>query len=278
MKYLLVKSKLQFLLTALFLVATIALQAIPPQPNPPRLVNDLANILTANQRQQLEEALVAFDDSTGTQIAVVTVSDLEGYDPSQFAFEIGNTWKVGQKGLDNGVVVLIKPKMGAQDRGHAFIATGYGLEGAIPDAVANRIVELEMIPEFKKDKYAVGIYKGVSTLMKLASGEFPASQYIKKNKPKKAPVILPFLFIIIAVILMLVGRFNRARHYALGHDVSFWTALMMMSAMDNHHRGRWNHFNSGSGTFGGGFGGGSGGGFGGFGGGGFGGGGAGGSW
>ena len=277
MKYLLVKSKLQFLLTALFLVVTVALQAIPPQPNPPRLVNDLANVLTVKQRQQLESALVAFDDSTGTQIAVVTVNDLEGYDPSEFAFDIGNTWKIGQKGLDNGVVILIKPKLGAQDRGHAFIATGYGLEGVIPDAVANRIVELEMIPEFKKENYALGIFKGASTVMKLASGEFPASKYTPKKK-EKAPVILPFFFLLIALALILFGRINRARHYALGHNVSFWTALMMMSAMDNHHRGRWNHFNSGSGSFGGGFGGGSGGGFGGFGGGGFGGGGAGGSW
>lgn len=253
----------------------VCLMAIPPKPNPPRLVNDLADVFTPRQEQALERVLVDFNDSTGTQILVLTVKDLEGTDPASYAFEVGNTWKVGNKAFDNGVVVLVKPKYGANDRGHAFIATGYGLEGVIPDAVANRIVDIEMIPFFKQEKYPEGIYKAVVTLMELAAGEYPASAYAAK-KNDKAPKFIPVLFILVALVLMFFGRVNRARHYSMGRDLPFWTAFWMISSMNSHHRGRWNDFSSGGGSFGG-FGG-SGGGFGGFGGGSFGGGGAGGSW
>jgi len=246
-------------------------QEIPPRPDPPRLVNDMAGILDPADAAQLEQELVAFNDSTSTQIVVLTITDLAGNDPAQFAFAVGQQWGVGQKDKNNGIVILIKPKIG-NERGQAFIAPGYGLEAVIPDATAKLIVENEMIPKFKGGDYSGGIHAAVSIIKSLARGEYPASAY--KKKSKKAPgwgVLVPF---VVLLLLFLFFRSNGGNHHSVGKNVPFWTWLFLASSLGNSGRGNYGDFRSGSG----GFGGGGGGGFGGFGGGGFGGGGAGGSW
>jgi len=263
----------QILLAGILVLVTSISFAIPPKPNPPRLVNDFAQVISDDKERALEQVLVAFNDSTSTQITIVTVEDLEGNSPSEFVFDIGNKWGVGQKEFDNGIVILVKPKRSAQERGHAFIATGYGVEGVVPDAIANRIIDEVMIPHFKREDYAGGIIQATQVLMQLTSGEYTASSHpVTASKSKKFPLgtLIPLGIIF---ILMLWGQINRAKHYSMGRDIPFWTAFWMMSAMDTRHRGRWNDFNSGGGSFGGGSSG-----FGGFGGGSFGGGGAGGSW
>jgi uncharacterized protein len=103
-------------------------------------------VLNGEEQQLLEETLVQFDRETSTQVVVVTVSSLQGYDKADFAYRIGESWGVGQKDRNNGVIVLIKPKI-SNEPGQVYIAVGYGLEAVIPDAVANRlIVNNEMIP------------------------------------------------------------------------------------------------------------------------------------
>ena len=104
----------------------IAASAIPSRPSPARLVNDLAGLFTDQQETELERMLVAFDDSTSNQIAVVTVNDLEGYEASEYATRIGIDWGVGSEKFDNGIVILVKPK--TSSAGQVFIAVGYGLE------------------------------------------------------------------------------------------------------------------------------------------------------
>ncbi|MBN1198941.1 MAG: TPM domain-containing protein [Bacteroidales bacterium] len=245
-------------------------QDIPPRPEPPKLVNDLAGILAPEQVQQLERKLVEFNDTTSTQITVVTVKSLNGYDKADFAFRIGEQWGVGQKGKNNGIVVLVKPKYG-NEQGEAYIAVGYGLEGAIPDAIGIRIVNYEMIPRFKENDYYGGLESGTTTLMELASGEFTAEQYLKKTQHSPYAFLIPL--IILGVVFFLI-RSSRARSHSVGKSIPFWTAFWLLGSMGGN-RGHWNDFHSGGGSFGGGFGGG---GFGGFGGGSFGGGGAGGSW
>ena len=135
---------------------------------PPKkaLVHDYANLLAPYTKSSLERKLVQFSDTTSTQIAVVTVKTLCGYDASSFAIELGQKWSVGNKKFDNGVVILVKPKFG-NEKGHAFIATGYGLEGVLPDAIAKRIVENEMIAQFKKNNYEAGILNGVQTVIEI---------------------------------------------------------------------------------------------------------------
>lgn len=245
---------------------------IPVRPNPPRLVNDLANILPDNQEQQLEDELEQLSKKTSNQIVVVTVDSICG-DKALFTYQIGEDWGVGNKEFDNGVVIMVKPKT-PTSLGQSFIAVGYGLEGALPDAVAFQIVNNEMIPSFKKNNYFEGIAKATAIVSKIASGEYSAQQYSKNHK-RPTPWGKLIIFGLIGLVIFFVFVLN-ARRYAVGHNVSFWTALLIMLTTGRGGRGGGGF--GGGGSFGGGGGGFGGGGFGGFGGGSFGGGGAGGSW
>jgi uncharacterized protein len=266
--------KIFYLLASFFILVSFTGngQDIPGPMSPPRLVNDFAGILNANQVRHLEQKLVSFDDSSSSQIVVVIVKSLNGLTKEEFADLLGEKWGVGQQGKNNGVVVLVKPKYG-NEGGQARISVGYGLEGVIPDALAKRIYENEMVPYFKAGDYFTGIDKATSTLISLAKGEYTADQYKKKTDGGLAGFIIPIIIIILIIIFM---RRNSGNHYTTGSKgTSLWTAIWLASMMGNRGgSGSWGDFRSGGGSFGGG----GGGGFGGFGGGSFGGGGAGGSW
>ncbi len=182
----------------LFLLVQVA-SAIPQRPEPPRLVNDFASIFTAEQVGELEHQLVAFDDSTSNQITVVTVSDLEGYDPAEYAVKIGLDWQVGSKDFNNGVVLLVKPK--TQDSGgKVSIQVGYGLEGAITDAYARIIIENDIIPHFKENDYFGGVQAGLSELMALASGEI--SQPRSDDEDGLVDGLVAFFFFVIFIVII----------------------------------------------------------------------------
>jgi len=258
------------LIIALFIGLTSLAQDIPEKSN--RLVNDYAHVLTSGEVNQLEGELENFDRQTSTQIVIVTVPSLNGYDASDFAFRLGEKWGVGQGDKDNGVVVLFKPKT-ADSRGQVFVAVGYGLEGVIPDATANRdIVDAEMIPRFKNGDIYGGLYAGTKVIMGLASKEFTAAEYHEKVSGGGGGAGVAGIIFFLAIIFFVSSVFRRRRgYYTGGSSLPFW--LLMGGMMgSSSHRGSWGNFSGGSGGFSGG------GGFGGFGGGGFGGGGAGGSW
>jgi len=218
----------------------------------------MAGILSSAEAAQLEGKLVAFDQQTSNQIAVVILNDLMGYDKAELAYRIGESWGVGQEGFNNGVVILLKPKTG-ESRGEVFIATGYGLEGAIPDAIGRRIVEQEMIPHFRNNDYFGGLDAATTVLMGLAKGEISQENYREEPEPGMSLIVL----IILIILVIIIFRNRKRQMHSIGGDIPWWFYLP---------RG-------GSGSSWGGFGGrGGGGGFGGFGGGSFGGGGAGGSW
>lgn len=266
--------KIIFSVAFVLLLTNVFGQSVPNRPTPPRLVNDFANIFTKQEVNALEKKLVRFNDTTSNQITIITVKSLGDYTPSMFAYEVGEKWKVGQKGFDNGIVLLIKPKMSAKDRGKAYIAVGYGLEPVIPDAIAKRIVDNEMIPYFKQNQYYQGVNNATNVLMQFAAGEINAKNYGAKKNNSALLSLLPFIIIFIVILLM---KNTGGRSHGIGgrsSNSSLWTALLLGSMMNNSsHSGSWGGFSGGSSGFGGG-----GGGFGGFGGGSFGGGGAGGSW
>lgn len=242
---------------------------IPERPAPPRLVNDFAGILNQSEINNLEVQLVQFARETSTQIVVVTVPDLEGYDAGDYAFRLGEKWGVGQQGKDNGLVILVKPKTG-NEQGRIFIATGYGLEGILPDAVVNgTIIDNEMIPYFKQNDYYRGLESGIKVIMDITRGEYTA-EYYQKNYTKKGSGIPVFIILILLFVIIPALRGRKRRFFSPGKDLPLWIALGMMSG-NRSHGGSFGNFSSGRGSFGGG-------GFGGFGGGSFGGGGAGGSW
>jgi uncharacterized protein len=250
-----------FLFLSLFAFAQIE-KAIPEAPNPPKLVVDLTGTLTADQRQALERKLVAYDDTTSNQISVVILASTGDYDISDFAFALGRKWGVGNKEKNNGVVLLI-----AKNDRKIFIAPGYGLEGAIPDITAKRIVENIIVPNFRGNDFYRGIDEGTDALIKAAEGEFEAEEGYANRGEGGKPFPLLGIIILIIVIIIIMNRGGGGRG----------GSFMSRRGYRNINRPPVIWFPTGGGGGGGGFGGG-GGGFGGFGGGGFGGGGAGGSW
>ena len=247
---------------ALLLAACLtAAAAVPARPSPPRLVNDLAGLFTSAQAARLEKMLTDFDDSTSNQIAVVTVTDLEGYAPADYAVRIGLEWGVGSKEFNNGVVVLVKPK-NASGAGQVSIQVGYGLEGAIPDIAAGRIIRDDMIPHFREEDYYGGVLAACEKLMAYASGEIAVPREGELDEDDIEAIVSLILFILFIIIVIVVTT-KKGGGNSGGRGGG--SPFIFFGPVSGGSRG----------GFGGGFGGG---GFGGFGGGSFGGGGASGSW
>lgn len=253
-----------------FIWAQVPKSDLPPTPNPPRLVNDLAGIMDPQAVIQLEKELVDFDNTQSTQIAVVTVRSIGSYEIAQYATDLAHEWGIGRKGKDNGVLLLVA----VNDR-KVNISTGYGTEGAITDGTAGSIIRNEITPAFQRGDYTSGIIAGVNAIKKALDGE-----YVNDKKQAEDPTALPIgiiIFIVIFMIIVIIGAGGRGGggggrngEYMSRRGDDFLTGAILGSLLGG---GR------GSGGFGGGFGGfGGGGDFGGFGGGGFGGGGASGSW
>mgnify|MGYP001552967510 CR=1 FL=1 len=238
-------------------------QDIPPRPVPPRLVNDFAALLSSAEASALERKLVAYDDTTSIQIAIITERSLNGMDDFQRALDIAQGWGVGQADTDNGVLVYIA----AEDR-KIRILTGEGSEGFLPDILASRIINQVIRPNFRNQQYFEGLNQATDLIMRLGSGEYTASSDLKQ--PNKKPLRAGLLLIVLVIVLIIViSSANRGGGGGYGGGGRYRSG------------GGWIFF--GPGHYGGGFGGGGsfgggGGGFGGFGGGSFGGGGAGGSW
>jgi len=255
----------------LFVLSTNVFAQIPAKPEPFYPISDFANVFTNTQVNQLTRQLADFNAKTSNAIVIVTVNDLEGYDKATYAVELAHAWEIGQKGKDNGILILVKPKTNVS-RGEAYITVGYGLEGVVPDAIAKRIVDYEMIPSFKTGDYYGGFVAATKVLMDITAGEYTAEQYSKSKGGDLAGLIPLFFFVIIFIIFARGGK-NRGSGLGTRSSIPWWTLMFLGSSMGGGRSSSgWGNFNSGGGSFGGG-------GFGGFsGGGGFGGGGAGGSW
>lgn len=229
----------------------------PPRPAQPVL--DQGEMLSPEQERHLARKLTAFEDTTSTAIVVVTVQSLNGAPASDYAIELGRAWGVGQAEKDNGVVVLVS----RGDR-KMFIATGYGVEGALPDAIANRIVERILTPAFRDGRFYAGLDRGTDAIIRATQGEYEASAESRSASEDDG---LPGALIFTLLILL----------YFVGSSF-FRGGGRGKKGRRSRRRGDMPVFIWGGGGRGGGGFSGGGGGFGGFGGGSFGGGGAGGSW
>ena len=187
--------------------------ALPNPSSPPRLVNDFAGILSADQQASLENKLVNFNKQTSNQIAIVIVNDLGGYEPSEFSFKLGRKWGIGQEKLKNGILIVIKPKKDTE-KGQAYIATGKGLEGAIPDATCLQIVNNEMKPDFRQNKYYEGLDAATTVLMALAKGEYNYASYSKK--PNDSFTIILIVVIVLVMAFFIYSRKNKS--YTMNRD------------------------------------------------------------
>lgn len=230
-------------------------------------VTDRAGLLSSGEIQSLSTALAAHEQSSSTQIVIVILEGLDGRDASSYAFELGDSWGVGQSGVDNGIVLLVS----VSDR-QVFIATGYGVEASVPDVIAGRIIREIITPSFRQGRYYEGLQRAVDALIEATQGKVPSRL---ADSPTASPDIrrVMFFLFVIAIVMIIILVIRR-----MGADDD-WP--------DRPHRRRrgsaWPYIIWGGGfSHGGGGGGGfsGGGGFGGFSGGGgsFGGGGAGGGW
>ena len=229
-----------------------------PQAN--QLVFDFTKTLTADQQSALEQKLEAFEKETSTQIAVVIIPKLGKYEINDYNTKLGRAWGVGGKANNNGAILLI-----AKDDHLMNIATGYGLEGALPDVTCKQILDEIITPSFKGDDYYAGINLGTDAMMKATKGEYTAPPgYGKSKKLPRGSWIIGFIVVII-ILGLFRGGGGGGGSYMSRRGGSGWLIPMLFAG-----GGGWGG--------GGGSGGGGGGGFGGFGGGSFGGGGASGSW
>jgi uncharacterized protein len=267
-----IKYYFKHILLLLAIFGTLILRGqpkVPERPSPQRLVNDLAGLLNYNDIANLERSLVAYNDSTSNQVAIVVVPSLGDYPIEDWALEIGRKWGIGRKAKNNGVLILVslEPKK-------INISTGYGLEGALPDILCKRIISNEISPAFKQQQYYKGFDNGIKAIKKATRGEYKIEDSDRQTDSSGSIIFFLFLGIFIAIIIISIyQKNNRYAHY--GNPRRRYN--------DDNTGGGW-IFWGGGGGFGGGGGSGSGGGsddgggFGGFGGGDFGGGGASGDW
>ncbi len=240
---------------------------IPEKPSKQTSYYDFGTkALTDAEQKHIERKLINYADSTSTQIVVITVPTTNGEQIARYATDLGHKWGIGQKGKDNGIILLI-----AIDDRKVTIQNGDGTEHLLTDALSRRIIETQIKPEFKAGNYFAGIDKATTSIMEVMSGEYKA-----KPKGDGFSGMIPIVIIFVVILFLILSSKNRKGGGGSGGQSGGFdlTDFIILSSL-----GR----NSGSGGFGGfgggGFGGSSGGGFGGgFGGGGFGGGGASGSW
>jgi uncharacterized protein len=229
------------LLGLFWLVAGVA-SAAPEIPELRSPVVDRAGVLSAAARTQLERALLAYEEQAGHQVVVHTTPSLEGLPIEQYSMEIAEAWKVGHAGLDNGVILTVAP-----NERRARIEVGYGLEGVIPDAIAKRIIEDAILPEFRRGDVEAGIVAGTALILEAASGEYapPIRRPPTRERSGRSP-----LGSLVWILLLL---------FAFGSRGLFFLPFMMGGS----RRGGFSSGGFGGGGFGGGGFGGGGGGFGG---------------
>lgn len=244
------------ILLLIFLTGESFGQNVPPKPNPPRLVNDfVGGLLNPIEVDMLERKLVAYNDSTSTQIAIVIVNSTQPYDIFDYSLKLGREWGIGQKGKDNGLIIL----WAVGDR-QVRIHTGYGMEGVLPDIYANRIINNIIRPNFQSENYYLGLDKSIDAIIEYASGEHKASP----SEDGISIFTVFFIFLLIVIILYTIANKNNRGGGNTSRRVTEETGWPYTTYTGWGRRtGNW----SGGGYYGGG-------GFGGFGGGGFGGGGA----
>jgi uncharacterized protein len=247
--------KIFFLFILLTAGFTAFSQDLPPKPN--TLVTDYTNTLSPDEKQQLESKLVAFDDTSSNQVAIVLIHSVGDNDIAEYGVKLGRAWAIGQKAHNNGILILA-----AMDQHKITIQVGYGLEGALPDVIANQIIENDIKPAFRNNTYYAGLNAAVDDIIKYTKGEYKADAKADNGNSSGGGGAVA-LIIIVVVILIIIFR-NRGGGGQIiggrGGASPFWWFLAGDILGGSGRGGGW-----GGGSGGGFGGGGGGGGFGGFG-------------
>ncbi len=172
----------------------------------PRLqgyVNDYAGMISPSAKSKIEEELKAFEQSDSTQIVILTIPSLEGEDLRGFGIKVGDTWKIGQKGKDNGAILIVSK----QER-KIGIEAGYGLEGKLTDLMSGRIIDGVIKPRFKEGDFDGGFIAGVSSLIDATRGEFKAERRTVHQRQKGVPPFLT-IFLFFGIFTLILGSLSR---------------------------------------------------------------------
>jgi uncharacterized protein len=186
-----------FLIFALLFSGHCALALALDVPPLKGRVNDYAGVMRREQIQSLESRLAQFEQDTGHQVAVLTLSTLEGDDIEGFSIRVAENWKIGQKGFDNGAILVVAVK----DR-RLRLEVGYGLEGVLPDAVAKRITSEYVVPHFRAQDYAGGIIAGIDAVLKIIKNE-PLPPSARKKSRDQGSGSLAMLAVTLGVLAIL---------------------------------------------------------------------------
>jgi len=242
----------------MFCLTALAVETIPPAPA--HYFNDYAGVVSAATAAQLNQRLEQFERDSSCQIVVAIYPRMQSDSAIEdYTVRVAQAWKVGQQDKKNGAVLFVF----TQDR-KLFIQTGYGLEGALPDAICKRIIAEEITPGFKAGNFDAGLTAGVNAMLAAAKGEYKGTgQTVARNHHHQSglPVVFVVVFVVIFILIVL-SNLRRGGYYSRsGWSGSGWGG--------GWSSGGGGGFSSGGGSSGGGFSGGGGS---------FGGGGAGGSW
>lgn len=193
-------------LASLVLLLALAVSAhaewLPVRPQ--TLVNDYSGILGAGQLADLEQRLVAFNDSTSNQIVVIITPTIESDDENAAAQRVGEAWGVGQDAFDNGVVILVKSKTAAENWGAVAIATGYGVEGVLPDVFCKRIIDDCMLPYLSDGDYYSAIVHALDVIEPAMAGEYSYAQYDKDERRNALVALVPMLLLVVVSVVILI--------------------------------------------------------------------------
>lgn len=176
-------------------------------------VNDYAAMLSPYAKQQLEGILRDLEKTDSTQIVVLTIPTLEGEVLEEFSIKVVDQWKIGQKDLDNGAVLLITKK-----ERKIRIEVGYGLEGTLTDLMAGRIIRNVLVPQFRAGNIDQGVLDGVQAMIGVVRGEYQAPEKIPSRKGSKSRGT-PFPFIILIAVAFLISMLGRLFRF-FGHGSS----------------------------------------------------------
>ena len=240
-------------------------------------VVDQAHLLTPEQVQDLTSKSAALEAQKGAQLVVATVNSLEGYPVEDYGYRLGRAWGIGQKGKDNGVILLVAP-----NEHKVRVEVGYGATPYLTDAMSGLIIREDITPRFKQGDFGGGIEAGADALTKQlslspdqAAKNIAAAEQAQQQRQHSGGNPLPFFFWLMVIGFVALSHFRRGDGPRYRHrhgGISPWVMLWGLNALSNSGRGGWGGGSSWGGGGGGGFGGFSGGG------GSFGGGGASGSW
>jgi uncharacterized protein len=222
-------------LLALVIIAASALAAdVVPLPALQARVTDLTATLSAQQKADLESSLAQFEQARGSQIAILMLPSTKPETIEEFGIRLAEAWKIGRKGIDDGVIVVV-----AKDDRRMRLEVGYGLEGAVNDATAKRIISETMAPRFKGNDYYGGLKAGVAAIETVIEGEaLPAPGEAGGRPPRPSFNGYEHIFVIGLVAAVLIGSFLRlilgnllgASVTAAGTALAAWFVTASVSA------------------------------------------------